>query len=69
MNNSLLGNPLVNTPLQGLNYSFARYVEDKKNFERRHLDGHGLPDYAYKMDFYAVFFIRIIGDPRLWRMG
>ncbi|MBQ4630762.1 MAG: M48 family metallopeptidase [Clostridia bacterium] len=41
----------INTPLEGLNYSFAKYVSDKKSFEKKHLDGHGLPDYAYKMDF------------------
>lgn len=51
MNNNLMGNSLINTPLEGLNYSFAKYVEDKKNFERRHLGGNGLPDYAYKMDY------------------
>lgn len=42
---------LSNTPLADVNYEFGKYVEAKKNFVKKHLDGNGLPDYAYKMDY------------------
>ncbi len=38
-------------PLSGLNYSFSKYVEKRKAFDNKHVDGNGLPDYAYKMDY------------------
>lgn len=38
-------------PLLGLNYSFADYVKKRKEFDSKHVDGNGLPDYAYKMDY------------------
>jgi len=42
---------LKGTPLEKVNYSFLNYVEQKKEFEKKHLGGNGLPDYAYKMDY------------------
>ena len=42
---------IESNPLSGLNYSFAEYVKQRKEFDSKHVDGNGLPDYAYKMDY------------------
>lgn len=42
---------LANTPLEGVNYSFAEYVRKKKTQLSSHMSGNGLPDYAYCMDY------------------
>lgn len=42
---------LMESPLSDLDYSFVNYVKNKKSILLRHMDGNGLPDYAYKMDF------------------
>ena len=42
---------LANTPLEGVNYSFAEYVRRKKAQLSSHMSGNGLPDYAYCMDY------------------
>ncbi len=41
----------IDTPLEGLDYSFLNYLTKKKDFERKHLDGNGLPNYAFKTDY------------------
>ena len=38
-------------PLSGLDYRFENYVSQKKAFNNKHMDGNGLPNYAYKMDY------------------
>lgn len=44
-------NSMTESPLSDLNYSFIDYVKTKKEYIKKHMDGNGLPDYAYKMDF------------------
>ena len=41
----------IDTPLEGLDYTFLSYLTKKKEFERKHLDGNGLPNYAFKADY------------------
>lgn len=41
----------IDTPLEGLDYNFLSYLTKKKEFERKHLDGNGLPNYAFKTDY------------------
>lgn len=48
----MAGNQLItNTPLEGINCSFADYVAKKKKMLSSHMSGNGLPDYAYCMDY------------------
>lgn len=42
---------LKNSPLSDLDYRFVNYVNSKKIMLSKHLDGNGIPDYAYKMDY------------------
>lgn len=44
-------NSLLKNPLSDLDYSFINYVNNKKIMLSKHIDGNGLPDYAYKMDY------------------
>lgn len=38
-------------PLRGIDASFSHYVERQKLTARAHMDGNGLPDYAYTPDY------------------
>lgn len=39
------------SPLRGLNSGFRSYLEQKKTAAQGHLDGNGLPDYAFAADY------------------
>lgn len=39
------------TPLRGMDSSFRNYVDRQKFAEKAHLDGKGLPDYAFAADY------------------
>lgn len=39
------------SPLNGMDSSFRSYVERRKSAARDHLDGNGLPDYAFAADY------------------
>ncbi len=45
--NRLLGT----SPLDGFDFSFARYLEEKKAISSAGMDGNGIPNYAYKSDY------------------
>lgn len=40
-----------NTPLRLVDYSFIHYLNERKRVAQGHLQGNGLPDYAYAPDF------------------
>lgn len=40
-----------NTPLKRMNYSFQKYLNERKTSLGAHMQGNGLPDYAYSEDF------------------
>lgn len=41
----------VSSPLIDLDYHFASYLKKRKTQLSKHMEGNGLPDYAYKMDY------------------
>ena len=41
----------VSSPLIDLDYHFASYLKKRKANLAKHMQGNGLPDYAYKMDY------------------
>ncbi len=40
-----------NTPLRKMDYSFPHYLNERKNSINSHMQGNGLPDYAYSEDY------------------
>ena len=40
-----------NTPLRKMDYSFPHYLNERKNSISSHMQGNGLPDYAYSEDY------------------
>ena len=42
---------MTNNPLRGINTSFRDYISQKKRAAELHMDGNGLPDYAFALDF------------------
>lgn len=41
----------VPSPLADLDYRFTSYLSKRKTYLSKHMQGNGLPDYAYKMDY------------------
>lgn len=48
MNNNIV---LADSPLSDFDYSFDSYLQKKKAHFAANMDGHGLPNYAYKLDY------------------
>ena len=42
---------LDSTPLRNMDYSFSHYIKERKNELGIHMQGNGLPDYAYSDDY------------------
>jgi len=42
---------MVPSPLIDLDYRFETYLKKRKAYLSKHMQGNGLPDYAYKMDY------------------
>lgn len=42
---------MSNNPLSAINTSFHNYILERKKAEKFHMDGNGLPDYAFALDY------------------
>lgn len=56
-----------NTPLRQVDYSFIHYLNARKRVAQSHLQGNGLPDYAYAPDFNLRK--QLDGIPHLYNVG